>query len=89
MSGDPERADRLHQGLLKLVGGKLGCTPPNASVEHVEDYAFADEQKITLNLLVELVHHVNVANVSGAWFGPLSARTTNVDKCWYQVKYLL
>eukprot|EP00974_Lingulodinium_polyedra_P072695 7034638-Lingulodinium_polyedra.AAC.1 len=63
--------------------------PPNASVEQAEDYVFADEEKTTLNLLIELVHHVNVADVAGAWFGPLPTHTAGVNNLWAQVKDLL
>ena len=79
MGGDPQFLDRLHEGLCVFVGDYSCGMPPSASAQHVEDDLLPDEDRITLNLIVELIRDFHAAHVVRARLGRLSANLARLD----------
>ena len=63
--------------------------PPSAATKHVEDNMLMDKDKITLNLVVELVWDFNAAHVVGARLGPLTTDLACLNDLWDQSQSLL
>ena len=78
MESDPTLVNGIRQCLLVLVWDKSTCMPPCATVEHMEDDVFVDEQKIALELLVESVRDIHTAHVVWAWRCPHAAHLAGV-----------
>ena len=78
MSGDLQRVDGCHEGVLLLVGDQAGGVPTSAAINHVEDDVLMDKHQIAFHLLVERVCHIVIARIGGAWTCPLPANLTGL-----------
>ncbi len=78
MDTDPNLIDGSKQGLLLLVRDEFSSVPTGATINHVENNAFAYEDKVTFNLLIELVSTVNTTNTRGSGSFPFTANGTGV-----------
>ena len=63
MDPNPAQVNGIRQRLFVLVRDESACMPSCASVEHVEDDVFVDEQEIALDLLIEGVRNIHTAHV--------------------------
>ena len=54
----------------------------------MEDYMFSYEEEVTLYLVVELVRHVNGADIAWAWLGPLPANLACLADLRYELQDL-
>ena len=70
MQANPTGLNGIRQGLLVLVRDQGASMPSCAPVKHVENHVFVDEQKVTLDLLIEGVRDIHTAHVVRAWLGP-------------------
>ena len=86
MKPNPTLVNGIRQCLFVLVRDESACMPTCASVEHVEDTAFVDEQKIALDLIVKGVGKIHTAYVVWAWRGPHAAHLTGVTDFWNQIE---
>ena len=89
MKSNPTLLNGVGERLFLLVGNQHSCVPSGASVEHVKDDMFVDEEEVTLNLLVEGVGDVDTAHVVGSWICPHSADLTRVTDLWNEIQYLI
>ena len=65
-----------------ITCGMPSCTP----VKEVEDNLFVHEEQVALDLGIERVGKLDAADVSRAWFGPLSADTAGLHYLGYELK---
>ena len=86
MEPNPTLLDGVGECLFLLVGNQHPCVASGASVKHVKDDVFVDEEEVTLDLLVEGVGDVDTAHVVRSWLCPHSTDLTRVTDFWDQVQ---
>ena len=60
--------------------------PARAAIEHVEYSVLAYEDKVTLDLIIELVWDLDAAHVVGPWLGPLATDLARLDDIWNEFR---
>ena len=89
MDSNPDGCNCLLKSLILFVRYNGGSVPSSASIQHVENDEFVDEEKIALDLEVEIVGQFNAARVAWPGLLPLSADSTGLHNLWDEVKDFL
>ena len=82
---NPSLANGAYALVFVLAISDSGIVETRASVHHLPDDVLVNEEKIRLDLLIEVVHDLDRALIVGARFGPFPADPTCLTNLGNQV----
>ena len=86
MGADPQFVNGCHEHFVYFSWYFSRGVPPRATVKEMEDDRLVHEEQVALDLGIERVGKLDAADVSRAWFGPLSADAACLHDLGYELK---